>query len=70
MGDFYIVDYYGDTGYSYIRDQAVVKAANEEHAKAEVKRSFERLGNDCMVTEIISVNRWNGHIFSRKFDMK
>lgn len=70
MGDLYIVDYYGDTGYDYVHDQAIVKAANEEHAKAEVKRSFERLSNDCMVTEIVSVKKWNGHIFSREFNMK
>lgn len=70
MGDFYIVDYYGDTGYDFVRDQVIIKAANEEHAKAEVKRVFGKLGNDYMVTEIISAKKWNGFVFSKKFNMK
>lgn len=70
MGGFYIIEYCGDTGYDFVRDQVIIKAANEEHAKAELERVFGKLGNDYMVAQIISVKKWNGFVFSKKFNMK
>lgn len=71
MSEFYIVDYGYDAGYDdYGRDQALVAAANPEHAVNMIRHALKRLDQSYEIVEVFSVKRFNGGVFSREFNME
>lgn len=67
MENLYLVDYEVDTGWDYVRDQALVFADCKNTAKYRLSEAVEKIGNEYMVTHIHSVKEFSGDVFSQKF---
>lgn len=63
---FYIV-YVVDTGYEYLKDEALVIAENCDTAITELKSSIGKLGSDYWVHEVISIEEFRGSVFTQLY---
>ena len=70
MQKIFIINYEVDTGYDYIRDNAIVRAENEECAKTLLKSKIRSIGNDYFVTKIFSIEPFIHNIFSARYGLK
>lgn len=63
----FLIKYKVDTGYEYFRDEAIVVAKDNEFAVFELKSAIRRLGNDYWVDEVVSVEEFNGPVFTKHY---
>ena len=65
--NYYKIHYEVDNGWDYIRDNAIVKANDEDDAIKKLKSYISNIGNDYFVREVFSVEEFVEEIFSNRF---
>lgn len=67
MKKLYVIHYWTDTGYAFEKDFALIKATDEEKAKEILREYIRNRGNEYCVSEIVSVEEFDGYVFTGKF---
>lgn len=66
----FLIKYVVDTGYEYLKDDAIVIGENANIAVESLKNAIGKLGSDYWVHQILDVKEFTGNIFTRQYGFK